>query len=157
MNTITVEQKVALKEWLVGYRWDYLVTIHPGTKMDKNVLSNVLARLIARINHLNFGKRSIRQLNWFPVLEESPDGWLHVHLLVGGPLVGLDKDSLKQQVRSVWIDTKGAGKMPYEKLFNEEWFKPVYGLEGAVEYMTKTMRFDPELMDWHNVNRFHKQ
>lgn len=157
MYTYSSEQQQALIGWLKDYAWEYFVTLHPGTKMNKSALSKVLAQLIARINHKNYGKRSTRQLNWFPVLEESPDGWLHIHLVMGGPLLKLDKDTLKQEIRSAWINTKGAGKIPYEKLFNEEWFKPVWGLEGAVEYITKKWRFDPDLVDWDNVNRFHRQ
>jgi hypothetical protein len=166
-------------KWVPTYRLDYSIVLHPPMTMGPATLRRLVKKFIIRVNKANFGKSSRKQLNMFPVLERDKDGWLHVHLLWGGPLKHLNKEKLEYDLSDIWVSV--GGRRPhdgrvcqtwYERQLlprSEElginpkvggrnqrrWFEPVYHGEGILEYVTKTYEYDDLTVEWELVNLRH--
>lgn len=132
-------------------------SINKIEKLTKT-LSNRAKNFFAR----NYKKKGKSGICFFPFLEQCTDGKYHLHILFGGGYKNKEspKDT-KQLFKKALSEISGFLNPNYYNpkrielngqwftICNEsgdEWFKEIYDISGAIEYVAKTMNKNPDAL-----------
>jgi hypothetical protein len=138
------ELKSEIVSYLEQYEFDYLITLNFNNLKDDLKAQDLIRVFLRSVDSRIFGKKSEKSVRMVVSLERHKFEGYHLHILSEDPRNRTDfpesklKLDYKDLIKACWEDAGSkAAKISMSCPDQYSWFKDIYDLGGAIEYITK--------------------
>jgi hypothetical protein len=131
-------------KFIASHKFDYIITLNFNNLKDDLKAQDLIRLFLRSVDSRVFGRRSEKSVRMVVSLERHKFEGYHLHILSEDPRNRVDFPEkklnldFKELIKTCWegVGDKAA-KISMSCPDKTSWFKEIYHLDGAIEYLTK--------------------